>query len=153
MTRDTVTLEDLRQRMNDLDRQLIELVAERKLLSEEVARVKRATGKPTRDYEREREVIMGVRAAAAERGVSGELAERRGEHDVVMLQIGVAPVLDARYAGGRFGRVSDLDGEPLGGEKVHEPAADLAGSADDECTPPAARTMCDDARLLLRGER
>jgi len=76
MTRDTVTLEDLRQRMNDLDRQLIELVAERKLLSEEVARVKRATGKPTRDYEREREVIMGVRAAAAERGVSGELAER-----------------------------------------------------------------------------
>ena len=76
MTRDTVTLEDLRQRMNDLDRQLIQLVAERKVLSEEVARVKRATGKPTRDYEREREVIMGVRAAAAERGVSGELAER-----------------------------------------------------------------------------
>ena len=76
MTRDTVTLEDLRQRMNDLDRQLIHLVAERKVLSEEVARVKRATGKPTRDYEREREVIMGVRAAAAERGVSGELAEQ-----------------------------------------------------------------------------
>ena len=76
MTRDTVTLEDLRQRMNDLDRQLIQLVAERKVLSEEVARVKRATGKPTRDYEREREVIMGVRAAAAERGVSGELAEQ-----------------------------------------------------------------------------
>ena len=76
MTRDTVTLEDLRRRMNDLDRQLIELVAERKALSEEVARVKRATGKPTRDYEREREVIMGVRAAAAERGVSGELAEQ-----------------------------------------------------------------------------
>jgi len=76
MTRDTVTLEDLRQRMNDLDRQLIQLVAERQALSEEVARVKRATGKPTRDYEREREVIMGVRAAAAERGVSGELAEQ-----------------------------------------------------------------------------
>jgi len=71
MMRDAVTLEDLRQRMNELDRQLIQLVAERKALSEEVARVKRATGKPTRDYEREREVIMGVRAAAAERGVSG----------------------------------------------------------------------------------
>ena len=76
MTRDTVTLEDLRQRMNDLDRQLIALVAERKALSEEVACVKHATGKPTRDYEREREVVMGVRAAAAERGVSGELAEQ-----------------------------------------------------------------------------
>jgi len=76
MTRDTVTLEDLRQRMNDLDRQLMQLVAERQALSEEVARVKRATGRPTRDYEREREVILGVRAVAAERGVSGELAEQ-----------------------------------------------------------------------------
>jgi chorismate mutase/prephenate dehydrogenase len=76
MPRDTVTLEDLRQRMNDLDRQLIQLVAERKALSEEVARVKRATGKPTRDYEREREVILSVRGVAADRGVSAELAEQ-----------------------------------------------------------------------------
>jgi len=76
MTRDAVTLEDLRQRVNDLDRQLIALVAERKAVSEEVARVKRATGKPTRDYEREREVIMGVRAMAEERGVSPALAEQ-----------------------------------------------------------------------------
>lgn len=76
MMRDAVTLEDLRQRVNDLDRQLIALVAERKAVSEEVARVKRDTGKPTRDYEREREVIMGVRAMAAERGVSPELAEQ-----------------------------------------------------------------------------
>jgi chorismate mutase / prephenate dehydrogenase len=75
MTRDTVTLEDLRQRLTELDRQLIALVAERKAVSEEVARVKRATGRPTRDYEREREVIMGVRAMAAERGVSPALAE------------------------------------------------------------------------------
>src|SRR5580700_1316782 len=73
---DSVTLEELRQRLTGLDRQLIALVAERKALSEEVARVKRATGRPTRDYEREREVIMGVRALAAERGVSGELAEQ-----------------------------------------------------------------------------
>ena len=76
MTPDSVTLEDLRQRVNDLDRQLVALVAERKAVSEEVARVKRATGKPTRDYEREREVIMGVRATAAERGVSPQLAEQ-----------------------------------------------------------------------------
>ena len=38
--------------------------------------MKRATGKPTRDYEREREVILGVRALAAELGVSPELAEQ-----------------------------------------------------------------------------
>jgi chorismate mutase / prephenate dehydrogenase len=75
MPRDNLTLEDLRQRLTDLDRQLIALVAERKHLSEEVARVKRATGRPTRDYERERDVIMGVRTAAEERGVSPALAE------------------------------------------------------------------------------
>jgi chorismate mutase/prephenate dehydrogenase len=75
MTRDNVTLEHLRQRLNDLDGQLIALIAERRDLSEEVARVKRATGKPTRDYEREREVIMGVRAMAEQRGVSPALAE------------------------------------------------------------------------------
>ncbi len=76
MTRDNVTLDDLRQRVTDIDRQMIALVAERKAVSEEVARVKRATGKPTRDYERERDVIMGVRAMATERGVSPGLAEQ-----------------------------------------------------------------------------
>ena len=76
MTRETVTLEKLRQQLTELDRQLVALVAERKAVSEEVARVKRATGRPTRDYEREREVILGVRAAAAERGVAPALAEQ-----------------------------------------------------------------------------
>jgi chorismate mutase/prephenate dehydrogenase len=75
MTRD-VTLEELRARLTDLDRQLVALVAERRAVSEEVARVKRATGHPTRDYEREREVILGVRTMAAERGLSPELAEQ-----------------------------------------------------------------------------
>lgn len=76
MTRETVTLEDLRQRVTDIDRQLIALVAERKAVSEEVAQVKRATGRSTRDYERERDVILGVRAMAEERGVSAALAEQ-----------------------------------------------------------------------------
>jgi chorismate mutase / prephenate dehydrogenase len=75
MTRDDVTLDDLRRRLNEIDRQLISLVAERKAVSGEVARVKRATGHPTRDYERERDVIMGVRATASELGVSPALAE------------------------------------------------------------------------------
>ena len=49
MTRDDVTLEDLRRRLSAIDRQLLELVGERKALSGEVARVKRATDDPTRD--------------------------------------------------------------------------------------------------------
>jgi chorismate mutase/prephenate dehydrogenase len=75
MTRDDVTLDDLRRRLTELDRQFIQLAAERKALSAEVARVKRATGHPTRDYGRERDVIMGARSAAAELGVSPVLAE------------------------------------------------------------------------------
>ncbi|MGH8138237.1 MAG: prephenate dehydrogenase/arogenate dehydrogenase family protein [Steroidobacteraceae bacterium] len=75
MTRDDVTLDALRQRVTDIDRQMISLVAERKHISAEVARVKRATGYPTRDYEREREVILGVRTMATELGVSPGLAE------------------------------------------------------------------------------
>jgi chorismate mutase / prephenate dehydrogenase len=75
MTGDDVTLDDLRRRLNEIDRQLISLVAERKAVSGEVARVKRSTGYPTRDYEREREVILGVRATASELGVSPALAE------------------------------------------------------------------------------
>src|SRR5579859_854999 len=75
MTRDDVTLDDLRRRVTEIDRQLIALVAERKAVSGEVARVKRATGYPTRDYEREREVILGVRTMASELGVSPALAE------------------------------------------------------------------------------
>jgi chorismate mutase / prephenate dehydrogenase len=73
---ENVTLDELRQRVTDIDRQLIGLVAERQAVSEEVARVKRATGKPTRDYERERDVILGVRAMASERGVSPAVAEQ-----------------------------------------------------------------------------
>jgi chorismate mutase/prephenate dehydrogenase len=75
MSTDDTTLEDLRRRLNDVDRRLLALVAERKSISGEVARVKRLTGRPTRDYEREREVILGVRSAAAELGVSPALAE------------------------------------------------------------------------------
>jgi chorismate mutase/prephenate dehydrogenase len=75
MATDDVTLDALRQRVTDIDRQLISLVAERKRVSGEVARVKRATGYPTRDYEREREVILGVRTIATELGVSPALAE------------------------------------------------------------------------------
>ena len=70
-----VTLDDLRQRLSDLDRQLIRLVAERTQLGTEVARVKRATGHPTRDYARERDVIMGARNMAQESGLSPDLAE------------------------------------------------------------------------------
>ena len=70
-----MTLDELRQHLSGLDRRLLELIAERQSTSREIARVKRATGYPTRDYVREREVILAVRASAAQLGVPADVAE------------------------------------------------------------------------------
>jgi chorismate mutase/prephenate dehydrogenase len=70
-----LTLDELRRRLDGLDRQLLELIAARQAASREIARVKRSTGYPTRDYRREREVIVGARADAAALGVSPDTAE------------------------------------------------------------------------------
>jgi chorismate mutase/prephenate dehydrogenase len=75
MTSQDTTLADIRRRLTEIDRQLLTLVAERQGLSREVARVKRETGYPTRDYQREREVLLGGRATAVELGVPPALAE------------------------------------------------------------------------------
>ena len=68
-------LSALRERLTQLDRDLLALIAERQRLSEEVARAKRATGHPTRDFQREREVLMNARAAAESLGLSPDLAD------------------------------------------------------------------------------
>lgn len=68
-------LKELRQRLDEIDAQLIELIAERQQKSREIARVKRATGKATRDYQREREVIVSARDTASRAGVSPQVAE------------------------------------------------------------------------------
>ena len=70
-----MNLDELRSAITALDGELIDLVARRQALSEQVAAVKRATGKPTRDFGREREVILRARTAAGSRGVSPALAE------------------------------------------------------------------------------
>src|SRR6202795_281488 len=70
-----MNLDELRSALTDLDGQLVELVARRQGLSEQVAAVKRATGRATRDFGREREVILRGRNAAVRLGVSPDLAE------------------------------------------------------------------------------
>jgi chorismate mutase/prephenate dehydrogenase len=70
-----MTLEELRQRLNEIDGQLLDLIAERQEKSREIARVKRSTGQATRDFQREREVILGARERAASIGVDPKLAE------------------------------------------------------------------------------
>ena len=68
-------LDELRRALTGLDGQLLELVARRQALSEQVAAVKRATGRATRDFGREREVILRGRTTAEQLGISPDLAE------------------------------------------------------------------------------
>jgi chorismate mutase / prephenate dehydrogenase len=69
------SLDELRARLDDLDRDLLKLVAERQAISGQIAEVKRSTGTPTRDFRREREVLLKARHDAAALGVSPALGE------------------------------------------------------------------------------
>lgn len=70
-----MTLEELRSRLSALDRELLALIAQRQTLSREIAEVKRSTGRGTRDFGREREVLLQARAVAESLELSPELAE------------------------------------------------------------------------------
>ena len=70
-----MNLDELRTELTALDGHLMELVARRQALSQQVAAVKRATGRATRDFGRERDVILRGRTTAARLGVSPDLAE------------------------------------------------------------------------------
>jgi chorismate mutase/prephenate dehydrogenase len=70
-----MSLEELRAKLDVLDQKLLELVAERQAISQEIAKVKRATGQLTRDFAREREVLLKARRDAEALNVSPALAE------------------------------------------------------------------------------
>jgi chorismate mutase/prephenate dehydrogenase len=70
-----MNLQELRERLSELDRQLLTLVAERQRLSREVAEAKRTEGRATRDYTREREVLMQAHETAKSLDISPALAE------------------------------------------------------------------------------
>ena len=70
-----MNLDELRSELTALDAEILALVARRQALSGEVAAVKRATGLATRDFAREREVILRGRTAAERLGLEPDLAE------------------------------------------------------------------------------
>ena len=71
-----MTLEELRKRLSDVDRELIGLVAARQSIVAEIGAHKIRTPVPTRDYEREREVLKGAHEHARALGSSaGSLRE------------------------------------------------------------------------------
>jgi len=68
-------LQGLRQQLDQVDRQLIELAAERQRLVAEIGANKHQRGAPLRDFRREREVLDGVRTHAHALGLDPSLAE------------------------------------------------------------------------------
>lgn len=55
-------LSDWRERIDGIDRQLIDLLNERMHCAQEIGQIKKAAGKPIRDPERERDVIAKIKA-------------------------------------------------------------------------------------------
>jgi len=70
-----MTLEKLRNRLTQVDRDLIALIADRQRIVAEIGAHKIQNAVPTRDYEREREVLKGAHDQAAELGLDPELAD------------------------------------------------------------------------------
>ena len=55
-------LSDWRERIDGIDRQMIDLLNERMQCAHEIGRIKKAAGKPIRDSERERDVFAKTKA-------------------------------------------------------------------------------------------
>ena len=70
-----MTLEDLRKQLSDVDRRIIDLIAERQRLIGDIGRRKIDSGRGTRDFEREKHVLETARAQASSKGVDAGLAE------------------------------------------------------------------------------
>jgi chorismate mutase/prephenate dehydrogenase len=70
-----MNLEELRISLSAIDRQLIGLVAKRQRIVGEIGQSKRSTGRATRDYERERDVLELARKQAESLDIDPQLAE------------------------------------------------------------------------------
>lgn len=70
-----MSLDDLRNQLSKIDRQIIELIAERQTVVGEIGSAKEAAGRATRDFEREKDVLDMARAHAGDLGVDPNLAE------------------------------------------------------------------------------
>lgn len=70
-----MNLDELRQKLDALDAQLLGIIAERQRLSIEIAKVKRDAGLPTRDFRREREVLLRARDNAQAQGLPPAMGE------------------------------------------------------------------------------
>ena len=68
-------LDELRNELSDVDRQIVDLVAARQRIVGEIGRTKQSAGAGTRDYAREKEVLDKARAQAEGLGIDQDLVE------------------------------------------------------------------------------
>ena len=68
-------LDELRARLSAIDRQIIDLAAERQSVVDRIGEFKRSTGMATRDFSREKAVLDAARDRAIGLGLPTELAE------------------------------------------------------------------------------
>ena len=61
-----MSLEDTRKRIDEIDKQMLELFCERMRCAEEIAREKKTCGKAVADSDREREILEKVSVSAGE---------------------------------------------------------------------------------------
>jgi len=69
-------LDDLRNALNDIDSSILRLVQQRQEICLEIGRAKRAMGRPTRDWQREREVLDRVNDMAESLGLPTGLGKQ-----------------------------------------------------------------------------
>jgi chorismate mutase / prephenate dehydrogenase len=95
-----MSLEELRKRLSEVDRELIGLVAARQKIVAEIGTHKIQNSVPTRDYEREREVLKAADTQARAHGLEPELA---GEIMEVLIRASLTHQERRRVAAGTSG--------------------------------------------------
>jgi len=70
-----MNLDDLRKDLSAVDKRLVGLIAERQQLVTEIGRSKQTTGRGTRDFAREKDVLEMARTQAEELDIDPDLAE------------------------------------------------------------------------------
>ncbi len=73
---DTSKLDALRRNLDKIDEQIIKLLAERQMNVDAIGSVKLSTKSPTRDYQREKQVIDNIMNCAVENKVDPEIAKQ-----------------------------------------------------------------------------
>ena len=71
-----MNLEELRNKLTEVDKKIVELIADRQRIVSDIGRSKQSSGAGTRDYAREKDVLDAGRARAEALGLDPEVAER-----------------------------------------------------------------------------